>query len=769
MKSSRENQVRYKPGEEPENIRKDLDLLFENLDSAYPDKIVSGLHKEHKMWGDSLTSLYKRLGYKNGNALLNAYGYRVFLNGGDKATINPDDIIDDVKKRYKDAPRCQTISELLQENHDLADDLKALQESSQELFGMTFKRYLLKEGVLTKQKERCSDIEIKPAKEGKLSDAEKLDFVTKELKKRYPDSAKFKGSLSQLYSANSDLHMSGINALISRVYNMNTKEYFVKQGIIEEDVKVKKKRVKEDSDEHSFFKEDSKSAEKKNNEPSQAIKKEVLEDLGPKGYVQNGFYGRDEIERCKKGTDQEVPYEHKRYSTSINGTEITVTFKAEGKLSDSPEEFGFANEKYYRPEDALDHLLTKEEFSAGITDKAEYFIASGWMEKTVVNEEEVIPISQSEFKERKGSFVSICRRCKEDDVLQMIVDNAEKQKNGLLKKEKNLLISAFMVIPRACTFSELVARSISETEIIVDVIDNVFFDYVEWQNATDNPIINYISQDASDKPEKKKNTGRVYIKATRLYGAGGVVHVDKFHVPVTSLENGEYALNTEPLMPLSSFKCLEGSDKEGYVFKQHFLDKREEEVLYKGEKIRVIIGPQYDDFADSIALCLLAKYFYKNRNCEEISRKLLWPMVQANYKECDKAVIRGFREKYLKKDIVPRYFLECFYLTDRCFEYCNHVDPLEILETLKRTKTGNISHQHQYYRVLDTENGKMIRKSVPLSFNDISEAFEDVNLLGSKEPFFVPIAEWKMEGNKLILKSVELFKRSKWYEDFGAK
>ncbi len=40
--------VKYAPGNEPESIRKRLDRLFANLDSAYPDKIISGLHKDHK-------------------------------------------------------------------------------------------------------------------------------------------------------------------------------------------------------------------------------------------------------------------------------------------------------------------------------------------------------------------------------------------------------------------------------------------------------------------------------------------------------------------------------------------------------------------------------------------------------------------------------------------------------------------------------------------------------------------------------------------------
>ena len=70
-----------------------------------------------------------------------------------------------------------------------------------------------------------------------------------ELKKRYPEDSKFKGSLSKLYLDNKDLHMSAINVLISRVYDMNAKEYFVSKGIMEEksnEIKPKPEKVEKE-------------------------------------------------------------------------------------------------------------------------------------------------------------------------------------------------------------------------------------------------------------------------------------------------------------------------------------------------------------------------------------------------------------------------------------------------------------------------------------------------------------------------------------------
>lgn len=67
--------VLYQPGSEPEKIKVRLDRLFEKLDSAYPDKVIVGLNKNHKKWGETVTELYRLLGYPDNNSFLNAYGY----------------------------------------------------------------------------------------------------------------------------------------------------------------------------------------------------------------------------------------------------------------------------------------------------------------------------------------------------------------------------------------------------------------------------------------------------------------------------------------------------------------------------------------------------------------------------------------------------------------------------------------------------------------------------------------------------------------------
>lgn len=61
-------------GKEPASIKKRLDILFPKLNQAYPDKKISGLYKDHKKWAETVTELYRALGYPDGTSFLEVYG-----------------------------------------------------------------------------------------------------------------------------------------------------------------------------------------------------------------------------------------------------------------------------------------------------------------------------------------------------------------------------------------------------------------------------------------------------------------------------------------------------------------------------------------------------------------------------------------------------------------------------------------------------------------------------------------------------------------------
>ena len=44
-------------GKEPASIKKRRDTFFPKLNQAYPDKKISGLYKDHKKWGETVTEL----------------------------------------------------------------------------------------------------------------------------------------------------------------------------------------------------------------------------------------------------------------------------------------------------------------------------------------------------------------------------------------------------------------------------------------------------------------------------------------------------------------------------------------------------------------------------------------------------------------------------------------------------------------------------------------------------------------------------------------
>lgn len=67
--------VLYRPGEEPEELKKWIDLLFSKFAVAFPDKKYHGLGTKYSNWGEAVTRYYRKLGYKSPEHFLRAYGY----------------------------------------------------------------------------------------------------------------------------------------------------------------------------------------------------------------------------------------------------------------------------------------------------------------------------------------------------------------------------------------------------------------------------------------------------------------------------------------------------------------------------------------------------------------------------------------------------------------------------------------------------------------------------------------------------------------------
>ena len=140
--------VFYKPGEEPIDIKKRIDTLFEKLDGAYPDKVIVGLHKDHKKWGETVTDLYRKLGYKSGADFLIAYGYTVSDDKGGRPKADHTSTIEEVKRRYPNGANFKTADEFLEANADISGQLSTLRKDANQVLGMTFGKWLKSIGVL---------------------------------------------------------------------------------------------------------------------------------------------------------------------------------------------------------------------------------------------------------------------------------------------------------------------------------------------------------------------------------------------------------------------------------------------------------------------------------------------------------------------------------------------------------------------------------------------------------------------------------------------
>ena len=139
--------IKYTPGQEPEAIRRRLDILFPKLDATYPDRVISGLYKDHKKWGETVTELYRLLGYPDGTSMLEAYGYTVRENkGGRTVSVDPVSIMEELHRRYPNGAGPINLSRLSADNPDIP--WKTLSNNAAEYFGKTLVAHLKAEGII---------------------------------------------------------------------------------------------------------------------------------------------------------------------------------------------------------------------------------------------------------------------------------------------------------------------------------------------------------------------------------------------------------------------------------------------------------------------------------------------------------------------------------------------------------------------------------------------------------------------------------------------
>ena len=140
----------YRPGMEPERLKKRMKTLFDKLNSAYPDKNIVGLHTDHKKWGETVTELYRELGYSDGKSFLETYGYKYGnkeSGGGRPRSVDPEAIVKELQKKYPNGSPFKTADELFA-GTEYESKLKTIKNCSNDVFGMPLGKYLLSIGLI---------------------------------------------------------------------------------------------------------------------------------------------------------------------------------------------------------------------------------------------------------------------------------------------------------------------------------------------------------------------------------------------------------------------------------------------------------------------------------------------------------------------------------------------------------------------------------------------------------------------------------------------
>ena len=150
--------VKYQPGAEPERLKKRMAILFGKLDSAYPDKVIVGLSKDHKKWGETVTELYRELGYPDGKSFLEAYGYKYETRAsGRPRGTDSEAIIKALQEKYPNGSPFNTVDKLFAANPEYLPNLKSIKNQANTTFGMPLGKYLLSVGLIQHKTEPKQD------------------------------------------------------------------------------------------------------------------------------------------------------------------------------------------------------------------------------------------------------------------------------------------------------------------------------------------------------------------------------------------------------------------------------------------------------------------------------------------------------------------------------------------------------------------------------------------------------------------------------------
>lgn len=98
----------YEKGNEPQELRKHINLLMKELHEAYPEGLITVDDWKHERWDRLTEFLYPKLGYKDSVSFLKDYGFDVFgeLSTTPQQVVERSQPVERVQKKALSCPNC---------------------------------------------------------------------------------------------------------------------------------------------------------------------------------------------------------------------------------------------------------------------------------------------------------------------------------------------------------------------------------------------------------------------------------------------------------------------------------------------------------------------------------------------------------------------------------------------------------------------------------------------------------------------------------------
>lgn len=219
--------VKFLPGNEPPEIKENIDSVLTRLAEYYPNKTIEkSIVNDHKKLSQHITGMYLWLGYDNASDFLRAYGYTYNINvkGGRPSTSKHNELLEYLKSKYKDNP-LNNYDELKSLEPEYAQDLDKYGRMANRLFGMSLNKKLIELGILIdlKAKKAQEEEKIKEDKRKKMLELKaEIALEEEKIKQEKNKQVQFENTICALCDKNHNIKKIDyeLEGMEQKVYNM---------------------------------------------------------------------------------------------------------------------------------------------------------------------------------------------------------------------------------------------------------------------------------------------------------------------------------------------------------------------------------------------------------------------------------------------------------------------------------------------------------------------------------------------------------------------